>query len=817
MADQSRRDFLKAAGGVLASTGLVAAEPKPVKSGAVEKVAPESNLIPPHRAQIVEGVHAYTDRINVPAGEPIQFYVSSSYPYELEVCRLGIDVDNPSRDDVLHQFGRMPASVQPIHPGSYLVVDRPIESQANLPALAIEIWVRRWRTIGQQTIISQFNEPDACGFALFVNEDGSVGFYLGNGGAFADSYLHTSGPKLLKMEVNLEGLKSFPDNTPSSVLSNEWHHIVAQCDGRSKQLWIDGIQVGIWEHKGGIKPSTAPLRIGAAGRMGRADYFLDGDIAMPALYSRVLPPTEIAARFASKGLELPVGNDILACWPLTEERGDVVTDISSNGRHARIINHGTWMIGGPSFNAAVPRFSNYDPSADPLRGHGLRLASDDLYDCRWSASHEFRIPESAQSGIYVGRIRFNTGTEDRIYHAVFIVNKAASKAKAPVAFICSTNSWKAYSATSFSPSWKGLKKSIGNNGFENSPGNPPAYCFYRPHLAGQGTYQLGFRMPWPIVGPYVLMGPEDADYSHLCRQDRFTQTWLERQGYEYDVLTDNQLHTDSQVLDGYKAVYVVGHSEYWSFEGMATMDGYLNRGGNAIVLSGNTAFWRVSFNEDATVIECRKGDAPGSAIRAERRGEMWHSHDGRAGGMSRECGYPAWKLFGLEYFSLLGVNWPGVGPYKVRNADHFLFKGPIPIELADGESFGGTPGHAVPQPIGHEGDVRVSTLAKYMVLPPIEGGVTPTEDPPGITLLADGFADPTKVAFAWDYYQRPVPPALLPPFTAAAEMILWDRPTGGRVFHSGSINSGSTLGNDPNWSKLMQNVLSHFGVNKVIS
>ena len=96
------------------------------------------------------------------------------------------------------------------------------------------------------------------------------------------------------------------------------------------------------------------------------------------------------------------------------------------------------------------------------------------------------------------------------------------------------------------PTWSGLKKSIGNNGFANSPGDPPAFCFYRPHRAGQGTYSVGFRMPWPIVGPYTLMGPEEWDYSHLCRQDRFTQTWLEAQGTDYDVLSDTDLHLDPQ-------------------------------------------------------------------------------------------------------------------------------------------------------------------------------------------------------------------------------------------------------------------------------
>ena len=231
-------------------------------------------------------------------------------------------------------------------------------------------------------------------------------------------------------------------------------------------------------------------------------------------------------------------------------------------------------------------------------------------------------------------------------------------------------------------------------------------------------------MPWPIVGPYTLMGPEEWDYSHLCRQDRFTQVWLETQGYDYDVLSDTDLHLDPHVLDGYKVLFVVGHSEYWSFEAMNAVSRFLDRGGNAVVLSGNTAFWRVSFNADASIIECRKGDAPGTQVRADRRGEMWHSHDGRRGGMSRECGFPAWRLFGLEYFSLVGVGTPGVGPYKVRNPDHFLFRRPNDLKLREGDTFGGTPGRPLPQPIGHEGDARVSTIARFLVEPPPDGGST---------------------------------------------------------------------------------------------
>jgi N,N-dimethylformamidase len=157
---------------------------------------------------------------------------------------------------------------------------------------------------------------------------------------------------------------------------------------------------------------------------------------------------------------------------------------------------------------------------------------------------------------------------------------------------------------------------------------------------------------------------------------------------------------------------------------------------------------------------------------------------------------------------------PGVGPYKVRNPEHFLFHRPIDLKLREGDTFAGTPRRPFPQPIGHEGDARVSTIARFLVEPPPEGGAQPTEDPAGITLLAEGYVDATKLAVAWDYFQRPVPLAKNPPISVGAEMIYWERPGGGRVFHAGSINAGSTLALDPKWSGLLQNVLNHFGVER---
>jgi N,N-dimethylformamidase len=812
MIDSTRREFLAVAGGVLATTGPGSGPSEHEADARGEQSAP--GVIPPHRPILVEGIHAYTSRVSVAAGETIGVHVSSSYPYELTICRLGSDPDSALRDETVHTFGRSVPLLQPIHPGSYLHIEDRLDPGIELPGLTLELWVRRWRTVGRQALFSQLDESGTGGFGLFVGEDGSIGFYTGAGDGFRQENLHTTAPGQIKMQVDPLGLKIQADNTPSSVLLNRWHHVVACADRESKRVWIDGAKVASWKTPGPIRPGDAPLRIGASGKDGLADFLLDADIAMPAIYARALSAEEIMRRYSSQAISRPADPALLGCWQLDEERGDRAADASPAGRHARIINHGTWMIGGPSFRCDVPRAAAYDPSKDPTRGHGLRLASDDLFDCRWKASHEVRLSEQARTGIYAARFHFSHDGEPRLYHAVFVVKKARTRPKAPIAFLCSTNTWRAYAATPFSVSWSGLKKSIGNKGLANSPGEPPAFCLYRPHRAGQGTYFTGSRMPWPVVGPYTLMGPEEWDYSHLCRQDRFTQIWLEAGGYSYDVLCDTDLHMDAGVLDGYKVLFVVGHSEYWSFDSMNAVSRFLDRGGNAVVLSGNTAFWRVTFNSDGTIMECRKGDAPGTQVRSDRRGEMWHSHDGGRGGMSRECGFPAWRLLGLEYFSLVGVGSVGVGPYVVRNANHFLFREPVDLELRDGDQLGHTPGRPRKQPIGHEGDVRVSTLARFEVEPPPEGMAQPVNDLAGITLLAEGFADWKNVAIGapWDYFQRSVPAAKAPAIPIAAEMIYWQRPGGGRVFHSGSINSGMALAADPKLSGLLKNVLAHFGV-----
>ncbi len=733
------------------------------------------------------GVHAYAEK-SVASGQTIHFRVSSDVPYHLCVCRLGPNVDDPSLDEDLpwscHQI--LHKRQQPIYPGSYVYIEKSLSAAQSFKALTLECWIRPWRINTYQGLITQYNYPHACGFGLFINSQGQVQFYFGDGGAFHPEWLY-NGPQL----------------NP-----RQWHHLVCvwskRTDLPSVSLWVDGKQSFQGKFQGPVSvcPGTAPLRLGACADNICTSHFLDGDLAMPVIYGRALSKDEIEQRYSKKALETPNLNGVLGCWLLSEERGDKVADISRDQRHGRIINHATWMIGGPSFvSNTVARYGNYDPTQDARRGHSLRFASDDLYDCGWEVTDKCDIPEDAKPGIYVGRIRYEFNNKSHLYDITFIIRKAEQRPKARILMLCSSNTWLAYNAMPFvkdperrSGWWATEKKDLSVSG-------APAYNCYLDHESGQPTYQLGVHMPWPVAGPYVLHSSTNVGFSHLVRAERFVHIWLDQNGYDYDVVTDFDLHRDPAILKDYKVLIINGHSEYWSIPAYNSVDRFLCDGGSVIVLSGNTMFWRVSFDKDGTVMECRKFPVDVLGSSNATVGELYHSHDSRRGGLMRECGYPAWSLFGLECVGYWSTNASNFEVYHTEKHDHFLFNQPNPVSLKHGDTFGHASNGGLPKAVGHEFDVRVTNLPPVTNIP--VGANLPVE-PPGIVTLAVS----KKTADVFDYFAqwKNISNAVV------SEVIYWERPQGGLVFCVGTVGAGWTLSADPKFQALIHNVLHHFGV-----
>ena len=778
-----RRDFLKRS----AVGAAVAAWQGGANSACADRTDRSDRSLPPHRQLDLTGVHAYAQK-SLSAGETVRFRVSSTVPYQLAVCRLAGPVDDPDTDEELTRFVCEQPRAQPIHPGSYVHVARGLPPQAAHQALTLECWVRPWRWNAWQGLVSQYDFPDACGVGLMLDDQGAVRCYFGDGGPFREALLF-SGPELNR---------------------RRWNHLLASWNGERVTLWVNGKMVGGGPCTTPVRGGEAPLRLAAYGEQGVADHFLDGDLALPAIYGRPFTKQEVLARIAATEPESPQGaaalpDETIAFWPLNEEQGKRVADLSGQERHGVIINHATWMIGGPRFDgAAVERYdSSYDPAADPTRGHGLRFASDDLFDCRWEVTHEFALPPDAKSGVYVGRIRYEQEGKPCWYHVTFLVKRPPRRKRSPILMLCSTSTWLAYSGTWFPvPLEDGQRYGPGN--LQPLPGTMKYSC-YANHAAGQPTYYLGLRMPWPSAGPEVLYSPQQIGYSHLMRAELFAHHWLEENGYAYDVVADHDLHRDPEMLRGYQTVIINGHSEYWSAAALEGLDRYLKEGGTAIVMSGNTMFWRTSFNQDASVMECRKLDERIGGRGGATVGELYHSQDGKRGSLLRECGYPEWQLVGLACDGWAGVmTVEDYGVFHVRRPDHFLFQRPEVVELKAGDTFGHAPGGGLPRAIGHEWDVRLPVLVSRTKSVP-EGGELPTEEPADIVTLADGLRPGGGTL---DYFTQPDQDAN----SLAGQLIYWERPQGGRVLHFGTIAAGWALSADPKMQALMRNVLHHFGV-----
>ncbi|MEZ4598043.1 MAG: hypothetical protein R3C32_15245 [Chloroflexota bacterium] len=95
--------------------------------------------------------------------------------------------------------------------------------------------------------------------------------------------------------------------------------------------------------------------MGASAELGLAADMLDGDIAQPFVAASVLNDAAVARIVADRGhsplATLGLG-PLHGAWELAEERGSRCADASGNGRHAVLVQGGTWQVGGPAYDAS---------------------------------------------------------------------------------------------------------------------------------------------------------------------------------------------------------------------------------------------------------------------------------------------------------------------------------------------------------------------------------------------------------------------------------------------------------------------------------
>ena len=358
------------------------------------------------------------------------------------------------------------------------------------------------------------------------------------------------------------------------------------------------------------------------------------------------------------------------------------------------------MIGGPSFDAtAVPRFGAYDPPGTIGRGHALRLAADDLYDCRWPVAHELPCRPTARSGLYVGRFHYEVDGRAPALRRDLHRPQGGRPPAGPHPRPRPTNTWKPTGARR-SRRTSRARPTGAPEAWTTACPRRPAYCSTATTTpASRRTSSAcgalaGRRPRGPLQPPRRRLQPPDA-------RRAVHPPWLDEQGYEYDVISDHDLHRDPDGLAGYQVLADQRPQRVLVDPGL--------QGGRPAPAAGGPRGGALG-QHDVLAGQLRRrriGDGV-PQVRPEHRrraghqiGEPWHSPRRIRGSLMRECGYPAWEVLGLECVGWWGTGRGSFGNYTTEAPDHLLFREPERVDLSRGETFGHAPGGGEPRAVGH--------------------------------------------------------------------------------------------------------------------
>jgi len=137
--------------------------------------------------------------------------------------------------------------------------------------------------------------------------------------------------------------------------------------------------------------------------------------------------------------------------------------------------------------------------------------------------------------------------------------------------------------------------------------------------------------------------------------------------YSIGYICDKDLD-DYNTFKNSKLLIVPGHSEYWSRNGRLNFDQYISEGRNALILSGNSMWWQVRYNDSNNQMICYKNLDKDPIHDPELKTINW---------TKPSLNLPVIKSIGLDFnFGGYGKKedngWDG---YKIVNSSFPLFNG----------------------------------------------------------------------------------------------------------------------------------------------
>ena len=197
----------------------------------------------------------------------------------------------------------------------------------------------------------------------------------------------------------------------------------------------------------------------------------------------------------------------------------------------------------------------------------------------------------------------------------------------------------------------------------------------------------GFEQrPWAGADPAWSrahgQSPYDGSAGYLNKWEHAFVRWAEAQGYDFDYLTDYDLDTDPEALEPYAVALLVGHSEYWSGPQRDQVEAWVDAGGRLAIFSGNTAFWKVRWEDEGKTLICHKWKGQtAEVVPAAQATHLW-SHPMFARPEAEVTGL-SFIFGGYHRLGLCAAR--GAGGYTVYRPDHWALEG---ADLYWGDVFG---------------------------------------------------------------------------------------------------------------------------------
>ena len=730
----------------------------------------------------------YADPMVVHPGESIQFMVSTEFAqYQAKLVRLIHGDENPEgpgfKTEILEGFSEtLRGHHQKTYPGSYICTQ---SGQLNDfdKGLSIQAWIFATKPVGDdyQTIVAQ--QTSGAGFGLYLNPEGHLTLRLSNTEETIDV------------------------STDHSLAKNQWYFVVGSFDQEEGTATVIQRQCGRWpnvaadsEHSKKISlvklhAASVPVSIAATGISDPKEFIprqcFNGKIESPRIFCRPLLSDEID-HLALDGAPDEI-SDLVAAWDFsrTPANSTTIEDISNNQRHGEVINFP--MRGLTGHNWTGREFSR---KVAPDQYGGIHFHDDDVEDMQWDTSFKWNLPADIKSGVYAAYLK--AGDEEDFI--TFFVSDSTAREK--IAFLVPTITYLAYANE------RVLFAGIDFSGLTNIPIVVDPYDdFLGDHLTeyGGSTYDVhsdGSGICYSTSRrPIVNLRPKHRHWVHSCPRklpfDLYLIDWLEQKGFNYDVITDHDLHIRGhELLEQYDVVLTGSHPEYWTSSMLDGLDQFMDDGGRLMYLGGNGFYWVTAVDPERDhIIEVRRGYA-GSRAWPSHVGELELASNGEVGGIWRHLGRSPNQLVGVG-FAAQGWDLKTPG-YKRLPASYgpnvqFIFEG------VEGDEVIGDFGLVMSGAAGDEldrMDLDLGTPPQAIRLATSEGMhsayyLVCHED----MMVTMPTIDGTNNA------------------NVRADMVYYPTQKGGAVFSVGSINWLGSLSHnnyDNNVSKITENVLREF-------